>query len=104
MGHPVSMSTRNTPPQTKNTVVRDLTADPQPRLVQAGWQVRDRAGVLIGDVIDRGIDDILVAVAAREGYRARISTSLIAEEDERAKRVTLAVDGAELESLRPLQG
>ena len=85
-------------------MVQDLTADPQPRLIQAGWQVYDRAGVLIGDVIDRGIDDIRVAVAAREGYRARISTSIIVEEDERAKRATLAVEGADLESLRPLQG
>lgn len=96
------MSTRSKTPQTKNSIVRDLTANPEPKLVQAGWQIRDHAGKLIGEVIARDIDDVVVAVAARDGFRARLSTGLIAEEDERARRSTLTVEAEDLESLRPL--
>ncbi|HSM34374.1 MAG TPA: hypothetical protein VK987_09830 [Anaerolineae bacterium] len=88
----------------KDSVVRDLTAQPQAHLVQAGWHVYDHAGDLIGEVIERDVDSVLVSVAAADSQRFRIPTQLIAEEEESAQRVTLAVEADDLEGLRSLRG
>jgi hypothetical protein len=47
---------------------------------------------------------VLVSVAAADSQRFRIPTQLIAEEDESAQRVTLAVEADDLEGLRSLRG
>jgi hypothetical protein len=88
----------------RDSVIRDLTAQPHPHLVQAGWHVHDHAGDLIGEVIERDVDSVLVAVADGGGRRVRIPTQLIAEEEESARRATLAVEADDLESLRTLRG
>jgi hypothetical protein len=90
-------------PHGNDSIVRDLTAQPQAHLVQAGWRVHDHAGDLIGEVIERDVDSVLVSVATAEGERVRIPTQLIAEEDESAERVTLAVEADDLEGLRNLR-
>jgi hypothetical protein len=86
-----------------DSIVRDLTAQPQAHLVQAGWRVHDHTGDLIGEVIERDVDSVLVSVVAADSERVRIPTQLIAEEDESAERVTLAVEADDLDSLRSLR-
>lgn len=86
----------------RDPVVRDQAGQPGIQLVQSGWQVNGASGELIGEVIERDGDSIVVKLDRSDGDRIRIPTRLIAEEEESAMRATLAVDSAELDTVVPL--
>lgn len=84
---------------TERSIVRD-TRSTGTHIVQAGWQLHGWGGELIGEVIDRDADSVVVRVGADGGARARVPIRLIAEEEESAQRATLAVEADQLESLQ----
>ena len=83
-------------------VVRDQVGEPGIHLVQNGWQVNGASGELIGEVVERDGESIVVKLDRGGGDRVRIPTRLIAEEEEDNMLATLAVDSAELDSVMPL--
>ena len=83
----------------RDTVVRDQAGEPDIRIVQVGWQVNDKTGRHLGEVISRDGTSILVELEDGGGERVTIPTRLIAEEDESMMLVILAVDSSELEAV-----
>lgn len=69
--------------------------------VEAGWQVHDWAGDLIGVVTDVTPDSLVVRLNTLEANAARIPVALIEQGDASGRVVRLAVATSELEEVRP---
>lgn len=83
------------------TLSHERTSEPDMHRIQGGWQVHDRSGSRLGDVVERDDESFVVALAARAGAGVRLPMRLIAEEDFDERRARLTIGTDELDRMRP---
>jgi hypothetical protein len=79
----------------------ERTSEPDMRSLQRGWQVHDRSGSRLGDIVERDDESFVVALEARAGAGIRLPMRLIAGEDPDTRRVSLATGLDELDRMWP---
>jgi hypothetical protein len=75
------------------------TSEPGIRAVQLGWRVYDRSGRLLGEVIERDDDSVLVSPIPTDGRGTRFPVDLVIDEVPSGRWATLSVSAHELDRL-----
>ena len=75
------------------------TSEPDLNRIQPGWQVKDRTGRLLGEVIERDDASVLVARGQPAEDSVRVPMRLVDREDPDGRTAVLTVLAGELRQL-----